>query len=496
MSEQLHRLSAVRLRDALRARELSAVEILEAHLRQIEAVNPRVNAIVALAAEQAMETAHELDGRAEMIGPLHGIPVAIKDLNDTAGIRTSYGSPIYADHVPTADALLVERLRDAGAVIVGKTNVPEFGCGSHTFNEVYGVTRNPWDLSVSAGGSSGGAAAALAAGMLPLADGSDLGGSLRNPAAFCSVVGLRPSPGVVPEGGDSDPWDQHSVLGPMARSVADVALMMSAIAGPDRRAPLSCGEPGAVFAQLPHLELQGLTIAWDESVGGLPIEPEIITVLRRVLELLEHHGARVEEVTLDLSGADDVFQTFRSLALLSGQAQHGEDHPELLKPEIHDELAWGRALTVEEIVHATEQRTKLWNRIGELANRFSLLAMPVTQVLPFDVDLRWPREVCGQPMERYYTWMRSCSRITSTTLPAISLPAGFSSTGLPIGLQLVGGQRGDVELLSAAAAVEAALDVPTLSPLARDEPIHGQEYPPPDQPGETSGERREISSDR
>jgi amidase len=466
MSEPLHRLSAVKLRDALAARELSAVEVLDAHLRQIEAVNPRVNAIVALAAEQAVETAEQLDARGEPAGPLHGIPVAIKDLNDTAGIRTTYGSPIYKDHVPTADVLLVERLRAAGAIIVGKTNVPEFGCGSHTFNEVYGATRNPWNLDVSAGGSGAPPAAALASGMVPLADGSDLGGSLRNPAAFCSVVGFRPSPGTVPEIGDVDPWDQHSVLGPLARSVEDAALMLSVIAGADRRAPLSGTESGAAFASLPEVDLKGLRVAWNESVDGLPIEPEITSVLRQARQQLERLGAEIEDVEIDLSGADYVFETFRSLAMLSGQSAHFEQHPELLKPEIHDELGWGRALTVHDIAHATEQRTKLWNRIGALAERYELLALPVTQVLPFDVNIRWPKQIRGREMERYYTWMRSCSRITSTTLPAISIPAGFSSTGLPVGLQLVGGRRGDLSLLARAAAVAGALDVPRLSPLA------------------------------
>jgi amidase len=466
MSEPLHRLSAVKLRDALAARELSAVEVLDAHLRQIEAVNPRVNAIVALVSEQAIETAKQLDARGEPVGALHGIPVAIKDLNDTAGIPTTYGSPIYKDHVPSADVLLVERLRAAGAIVVGKTNVPEFGCGSHTFNEVYGATRNPWDLELTAGGSSGGAAAALAAAMVPLADGSDLGGSLRNPAAFCSVVGFRPSPGIVPELGDVDPWDQHSVLGPMARSVEDAALMLSVIAGADRRAPLSGTASGAAFASLPEIELKGLRIGWNESVGGLPIEPEITAVLRQARAQLERLGAEVEDVEIDLSGADEVFETFRSLAMLSGQKEHFQKHPELLKPEIHDELNWGRALTVDDIVRATEQRTRLWNRIGALAERYALLALPVTQILPFDVTIRWPRQVCGQPMERYYTWMRSCSRITSTTLPAISIPGGFSSTGVPVGLQLVGGQRQDLPLLARAAAVDAALAVPRLSPLA------------------------------
>ncbi len=466
MSEELHRLSAVELRDRLAMRELSAVEVVEAHVRQIEAVNPQVNAIVAFAPEQALETARALDQRRQPAGPLHGLPVAIKDLNATAGMRTTFGSRIYKDYVPESDALLVERLRGAGAVVVGKTNVPEFGCGSHTFNEVYGPTRNPWNLALSAGGSSGGAAAALSTGMVPLADGSDLGGSLRNPAAFCGVVGFRPSPGRVPAVGDGDPWDPYPVLGPMARSVSDTALMMSVIGGADPRAPLSGTASAKSFAELPEVDLRGVKIGWNEDVDGLPIEPEISAVLSRLKPRLIELGAELVEIELDLSGADEVFQTYRSLGILADHSGHLRSHPELLKPEIHDELRWAQALTVEEIVRAAELRTALWTRMMELTGKYELLALPVTQVLPFDVDTRWPQNIGGIAMERYYTWQRSVSRITATTLPAISIPGGFTDSGLPVGLQLVGGPDGDLQLLARAAVVEAALQLPTLSPLA------------------------------
>lgn len=458
VSEPLHHLSAQELRDAVAARELSATEVVSAHLERIEQVNSRVNAIVTLVPERALADAAALDAAAgaRPAGLLQGLPVAVKDLVDTAGIRTTYGSPIYAHHVPSEDELIVRRLRGAGAIVIGKTNTPEFGAGSHTFNEVFGATRNPYDLGRSAGGSSGGAAAALAAGMIPIADGSDLGGSLRNPASFCNVVGLRPAPGRVPSPDATDGWSPMSQLGPMARTVGDLALLLAAIAGPDPRAPLALDEafPAAVDALA---SLSGVRVAWSDTVDGLPVEPAVTAALRAARAALVDLGADVVDHEPDLAGADEVFETYRSLAFGHGHAGEVRSHPGLIKDEVLADVRRGQALSVEDIMRAADLRTELFRRTSALLECFDLLALPTVQVVPFDVELRWPAEVAGVAMERYYTWMRSCSRITSTTLPALSLPAGFTPDGLPVGLQLVGRHRGEGRLLSLAAVLETQL---------------------------------------
>jgi amidase len=458
--EALHYWSARRLRDAMSAGELSAREVLEHHLARIEAVNPAINAIVTLVPEQARAAADALDRRRAggvPTGPLHGLPIAIKDLMDTAGIRTTYGSPVYRDHVPARDALMVSRLRDAGAIIIGKTNTPEFGAGSHTFNAVFGATHNPYDPSRSAGGSSGGAAAALAAGLVPLADGSDLGGSVRNPASFCNVVGLRPSLGRVASTRPGNAWDPMSLLGPMARSVDDAALMLAAIAGPDPRTPVAIEEDPAQFAQLTPRSLAGVRVAWSETVSGLPVEPAVTAALAPARTALEALGAVLEEREPDLSGADEVFETFRALEFFAGHGDDAERHPELIKPEVRQDVAWGRALTAAQIAAAGALRTELFRRTVALLEEYDLLALPTSQLLPFPVSWRSPHQVAGVAMERYYTWQRSCTRISATTLPALSLPTGFSADGLPVGLQLVGRHRGEAALMSYAMSLETAL---------------------------------------
>ena len=300
--------TATELAAGIRAREFSVREVMESHLARIEAVNPRVNAIVTLDAEGALPAASAADA-GEPRGVLHGLPIAVKDLEDTAGMRTTYGSPLFASHVPDADSLLVERLRAAGAIVIGKTNTPEFGAGSQTFNAVFGATRNPWDLSRTPGGSSGGAAAAVASGMLPFADGSDLGASVRNPAAFCGLVGLRPSPGVIPDAGPGDPWNPLPVLGPIARTVEDVALLLSALAGPDPRDPLSVGGPFVPAWG----EVRGLRIGWSPTLGGLPVDPEVTAVLEAQRATFEALGCVVEEAEPSFEGADEAFEVLRGV---------------------------------------------------------------------------------------------------------------------------------------------------------------------------------------
>ena len=456
----LHWWTARDLAAAIRRRELSAREVVAWHLERIERVNPRVNAIVSLRPDEALAEADAADRRAaqegERLGPLHGLPIAIKDLEDTAGIRTTYGSTLFADNVPAADSLLARRLRAAGAILVGKTNTPEFGAGSHTFNEVFGTTRNPWALDRSAGGSSGGAGAALAAGMLPIADGSDHGGSIRNPASFNNVVGLRPTPGLVPAGGtDGDVWDVAAVHGPMARTVGDLALMLTAIAGPDPRAPLSHGDPAAFGAE-PRGDLRGLRVAWCPDVGGLPIEREVLAVLDDARARFAAGGAEVDDVALDLADADEAFETLRAVSFLRAFSPILPQLRRAAKATVVWNIEQGLAVDGPAVARAIAIRADVFRAMAALLERFDVLAVPAAQVAPFPADLEYPSEVAGVTMPHYLGWMRACSRITVSAHPVAAMPAGFTPGGLPVGLQLVGRHRDDRRLLDHAAAWEAA----------------------------------------
>jgi amidase len=455
-------LPASELLKLMRAGELSSVEVVGAHLERIAELNPALNAIVTLAAEQALEQA-ELADRARAsdpaaVGALHGLPIGIKDLVDTAGIRTTYGSPIFRDNVPAKDAAIVTRLKDAGAIVVGKTNTPEFGAGSHTFNAVFGVTRNPYDPTRSAGGSSGGAASALASGMLPLADGSDLGGSLRNPASFCNVVGLRPSPGRVSTLPTADVWDPMSVSGPMGRCVEDVALTLDVIAGADPRYPLALADesPERSFQAALTGDVKGLRVAWSTNLGGLPIEAEVLEVLARQRTVLEELGCVVEDAEPDLAGADEAFDVLRALGFVVSHHEKLIEHRELLKDTVVWNIEQGLALTPERIAAAVSARSAIVARALRFFERFDALVAPVSQVLPFPVEVDWVREIEGEPMEHYVAWQRTCSRITVTAHPAIAVPGGFTAGGLPVGLQIVGRYRGEHELLRLAQAFESA----------------------------------------
>jgi amidase len=390
------------------------------------------------------------------VGLLHGLPIAVKDLEDTAGMRTTYGSPIYRDHVPQADTLMVQRLRRAGAIVIGKTNTPEFGAGSQTFNAVFGATRNPYDVSRTPGGSSGGAAAAVAAGMLPFADGSDLGASVRNPAAFCNLVGLRPSPGRIPDVPSKSIWDPLSVLGPLARNVADAALLLRALVGPDPRAPLSLPDgPDAFTLDLPA-DASGLRIAWSRNLRDLPVAPEVTAVLERRRETLIGLGCIVEDVEPDLGDPDEAFEVLRALGFARAFGALLETHHDALKETVRANTRAGLALSGERIARALDLQAEAFERLRALLERYDALALPVTQVAPFPVEEEWVREIAGVPMGSYLEWMRSCSRITVTAHPAISVPAGLTPDGLPVGLQLVGRHRGERDLLRLAAAFEAA----------------------------------------
>lgn len=457
---------AITLAGMLRRREVSASEVTVAHIERIEATGQAVNAIVTRSFDQALARAAAADEAlarpaAGPPGLLHGLPVAHKDLTETAGVRTTYGSPLFADFLPERDSLVVSRMTAAGAISLGKTNTPEFGAGSHTVNPVFGATRNPYDLSRSAGGSSGGAAAALAARMICLADGSDLGGSLRNPASFCNVVGFRPSPGRVPAWPVSDPADLLGVEGPMARTVADAALLLAVQSGPDPRVPVALDAPPPALAApsdvagLLRSDLTGLRVAWSADLG-LPVEPAVREVLARARPVLAGLGCEVSDAEPDLSGADEVFRAWRALRFATRFGPLLREHAGALGPNVIWNTQQGLALTVAGLSRATGLWTGLAERISEFFGRFDVLACPVSQVVPFDVELDWVHEIDGVPQHTYLDWMASCYLISVTGLPAMSVPAGFTPGGLPVGLQLVGRRRADWDLLRVGHAFEAA----------------------------------------
>jgi amidase len=456
-AEALCDLTAIDLTERIRSKQVSAREVMTAHLARIERLNPKVNAIVTLVAERALADAARADeqtARGGPLGVLHGLPVAHKDLVDTAGIRTTRGSRFYRDHVPATDAMIVTRLRAAGAITCGKTNTPELGAGSQTFNEVFGATRNPYDVTKTCGGSSGGAAVALACGMVPIADGSDTGGSLRNPAAFCNVVGIRPSPGRVLT--ESASWSPLSVSGPMARTVADVALMLSAIVGPDGLSPLAIAEDSARFRAPLGRDFKGVRVAWWRGLGGIPVEPEIKRVIDANRSVFEGLGCQVEEAEPDFTGVDQAFPTLRFVANHPQYSALIKERPEWVKDTIKYEVATAERTSGVDIGRAMARQARMYDQSRQFFEKYDYFVLPVTQVLPFDVTVPYPTQVAGTPMPTYIDWMRSCWYVTFMANPAISVPAGFSASGLPIGIQIVGRHRGDWSVLQMAHAFEQA----------------------------------------
>jgi amidase len=450
--------SAVELAGLIRAHEISARELVELHLDRIACTNDQVNAIVTLCPERALAEAAEADAalaRGEDVGPLHGLPLAVKDTHATAGLRTTSGSPLFAEHVPAEDELVVARERAAGAIVVGKTNVPEFAAGSHTFNPVFGVTRNPYDLGRSAGGSSGGAAAALACGMVPLADGSDMGGSLRNPASFCNVVGFRPSPGRVPSHPAAAPWATMGVQGPMARTVEDVALLLSVQAGPDARSPIALDEPGAAFRPPLGADVRGLRLGWSPDLGGsVPVDPAVVEVLERSVGVFEDLGGTVERACPDFSGAEEVFRALRAwqFDLMLGQLR--DRHGDRMKPSLVWNIDEGRRLRGSDLARAEVLHGELYHRVRRFFEEFDALLLPVSQVPPFPAELEYPATVADEPQQTYLDWMRSSYFVSATGCPALSVPAGFTADGLPVGLQIVGAHRADLAVLRLGSAFE------------------------------------------
>jgi amidase len=452
--------SARDLAQLIGTRQVSAREVMSAHLAQIARLNSTLNAIVAkLPDEACLALADEADGRlgrGEGVGPLWGLPIAFKDLQPVAGFPCSQGSPIFKDEWPAADSVLVERLRRAGAIAIGKTNVPEFGMGSHTYNRVYGTTRNPWNLTRSAGGSSGGAGAALAAGLVPIADGSDLGGSLRNPANFNNVVALRPTVGLVPTAPTAFPLLGFSVNGPMARSVADVAFLLAVMAGADPRDPGCTPSDPTVFLEPLDRSFTGTRVAWCPDLGGLPLDPAVRAVLDRQRQTFVDLGCIVEDAHPDLTGADEIFLTiraFRTAAMLGPLVPRYRDQ---LKPEALWEIERGLSLSAADVARAMIRHGELMERMRQFEERYAFLLCAVNQVAPFDATLSWPRAIAGVEMETYIAWMKSAYWVSTTFRPAASVPAGFTEDGLPVGLQIVGRPRDDRGTLQLAYAFEQA----------------------------------------
>jgi amidase len=434
----------------IREGKLSARETMEAHLAHIERVNPKVNAIVTLVASEARHAAalaDELQARGQPLGPMHGLPTAHKDLQPTKGIRTTFGSRIFKDFIPGQDSPLVERIKSTGAISLGKTNTPEFGAGSQTYNEVFGATLNPWDLTKTCGGSSGGGAAALVCSMVPIADGTDLGASLRNPAGFCGVAGFRPSPGSVPVTG-SVPFN---VEGPMARSVEDLAFYLSAIAEPAARAR---------FSQPIERGFKGVRVAWWKDLGGVPVDAEVREITNAQRRVFEAMGCIVEEAEPDFTGVDAAFRTlrFHSTALRLGE--HAKRHPGLVKDTILWEIDQSERLTDRDVAEAALKHAELQQRMRLFMSRYEFFVLPVSQVPPFDVTQHYPLEIDGTKMDTYIDWIKSCYYISVMGTPAISAPCGFTGAGLPVGLQITGRHRDDWGVLQIAHAFEQAITLP------------------------------------
>ena len=460
-TKEIVNMTATEMVDSIKSKSLSASEVMDAHLAQIDLVNPKVNAIVTLHPELGIEGAKLADeaiAKGDELGILHGLPTAHKDLVPTKGILTTYGSPLYSDYVPDYSALIVERMQGAGAITIGKTNTPEFGAGSQTYNEVFGETLNPYDTSTTCGGSSGGAAVSLATRMLPIADGSDTGGSLRNPANFCNVVGFRNSPGRVPTYPSKVGWSPTSVQGPMARTVSDCALFLAAIAGPDSRVPISISEGGEIFLESLERDFKNVKIAWSKDLGGLPIDPRTTAVIESQRSVFQDIGCLVSETEPDFSDVDEQFLIWRGWGREINQGDNLKNHRDQLKDTMIWDIEQGVKLSGPDVGWAEAKRMELFQRMHQFMDEYEFLICPVSQRPPFNVKQRWVSEINGVEMENFIAWMKSCYYITATGHPAISVPCGFTPEGLPVGVQIVGRYRDDFGVLQLAKAFENATE--------------------------------------
>ena len=455
--------SARQMADLIRQKKLSAREVMQAHLKQIEKANPKVNAIVTLVPADRLMTqalaADEATAKGNLKGPLHGLPVGVKDLHPTKGIRTTFGSPLHKDELPNFDCLVVEREKNAGAIVIGKTNVPEWGLGSQTFNPVFGPTLNPYDLTKTCGGSTGGGSVALACGMVPLADGSDMGGSLRNPPNFCNVVGLRTSPGRVPNPPSTLGWFTLSVAGPVARSVTDCAFFLSVLAGFDRRSPISIDQSGSQFSQsLADRRFKGVRVAMFKDMG-LPWEPEVKNAVQAQHKVFESLGCIIEEAEPEFYDANECFLAWRHWSIEASFGDILKANSDKLNEYVHWHVEEGRKLTGPYLSRVEAKRTALYWRMREFMEKYEFFILPVNQVLPFDVKTHYPVEIAGVKMENYIAWMKSAYYISVVGNPAISVPCAFSESGLPIGIQIVGRHNDDWGVLQMAYIFEQATNI-------------------------------------
>lgn len=462
MTESLADLPAHEIARRVRAREVSPVEVLDACMARVEQVNPRINAVVT-PNHRARDEAAELErriARGEDVGPLAGVPVGIKDVTEVAGVRTTYGSPLFADHVPAEDALVVQRLRAAGAVILGKTNTPEFAAGGNTFNPVFGRTRNPWNPERSAGGSTGGGAAGLATGMFALAQGTDLGGSLRIPASFCGVVGLRPSVGLVPTWPQEFAWDPMQVTGVMGRTAEDVALGLQAVAGASDYVPLAQPMEGRDFAAAVRGgDARGLRIAYCRDIAGIGIDADVERVCRDAAFALRDAGATVEEIELDLAYGRKAFLALRGLWFVSQLHPH-LDQLESFGVNVANNCRAGLATTVQELGAAEGARARIWEQFRAFFQRYDALLTPTMAVPPFPCEENYPQTVGGRVMETYVDWIAPTFVLSLTGLPVASVPAGLDAAGMPVGLQIVAPPRGEERALALAGVVQGLRPVP------------------------------------
>lgn len=450
------RLPARDIANRVRARELTATQVLEAHLSQIAAENPKVNAVCTVAEDKARGWAAEIDAKVaagEDPGLLAGVPVGIKDVHPTAGIRTTWGSPTKADFVPEEDAATVLRVKAAGAVVIGKTNTPEYAAGANTYNDVFGATRNPWDLSKSASGSTGGGAAALAARMIALADGSDLGGSLRTPASFCGVVGLRPTPGLVPSYPTTRYFDMLPVTGPMARDVGDTALMLQALAGEDPRDPRTFPTTGRDFAGAPAKSVEGLRIAYISDFAKIGVEPEIDEICRAAAYQIGTWGAKVEEIDLDLSFAREAFLQLRGQLMVTAHLDR-IGLVDKFGPNLAGNIRRGLAQGPKDVAQGEVTRSKLVDEWTKVFAKYDAVCCPCSPVAPFPVEQNYPEVIAGKKMTTYIDWVAATFLVTMAGFPAISVPAGLDANRLPVGLQIVGRRHREEQVLALAAKVE------------------------------------------
>lgn len=459
-------LPAIEARRLIGARKLSPVELLESCIARIEAVDHAVNAVVTRDFERARQGAREAEAavaRGEPLKPLHGLPIGIKDTSETGGLRTTFGSPIFKDHVPAADERFVALIREAGGIVVGKTNVPEWAAGGNTRNPVFGATGNPFDPARSAAGSSGGSAVALACGMVPLASGSDTGGSLRNPAAFCGVVGFRPSPGLIPSEKRGAAWLQISTNGPMARTVADAALLLSVMMGEDSRDPLSAVVPGetlrkaADYARLPEVDLSTLRVAITPDFGFAPTEHQVAQTLADKTGLFRAVFREAADTTPDCTGADDIFAVLRAVAALAMFGPLAAKHPDQLGPNIKDNIAEGDGYSARDVAEAMNAQTAMYRRWQAFYKDYDIILAPSVTISPRPWRELYPREINGRPTRSYYHWLACAYAVTLPGHPAVSLPVGLDSNGLPFGLQVIGPRGGDRFTLGVAAALERHL---------------------------------------